>query len=115
MAIEQVEPNKKTGEWIDPNLIPLTLHEAIDGFDLHPQPPHPCAEDRVERHSAAKRAPERFLEKPELIVISEPYWTAAAKHADIVLPITTSFERNDLTMTYATCLLYGICTKKGLI
>ncbi|WP_182034226.1 molybdopterin-dependent oxidoreductase, partial [Vibrio diabolicus] len=25
-------------------------------------------------------------QKPELIVISEPYWTAAAKHADIVLP-----------------------------
>jgi trimethylamine-N-oxide reductase (cytochrome c) len=38
-------------------------------------------------------------QKPELIVISECYWTAAAKHADIVLPITTSFERNDLTMT----------------
>lgn len=38
-------------------------------------------------------------QKPELIVISEIYWTAAAKHADIVLPITTSFERNDLTMT----------------
>ncbi len=38
-------------------------------------------------------------QKPELIVISEIYWTAAAKHADVVLPITTSFERNDLTMT----------------
>ncbi|WP_104025576.1 molybdopterin guanine dinucleotide-containing S/N-oxide reductase [Vibrio hyugaensis] len=38
-------------------------------------------------------------QKPELVVISEIYWTAAAKHADIVLPITTSFERNDLTMT----------------
>ncbi len=38
-------------------------------------------------------------QKPELIVVSECYWTAAAKHADIVLPITTSFERNDLTMT----------------
>ena len=38
-------------------------------------------------------------QKPELVVISEPYWTAAAKHADIVLPITTSFERNDMTMT----------------
>ncbi|PMH46202.1 trimethylamine N-oxide reductase I catalytic subunit [Vibrio sp. 10N.286.49.B3] len=38
-------------------------------------------------------------QKPEMIVISEPYWTAAAKHADIVLPITTTFERNDLTMT----------------
>jgi biotin/methionine sulfoxide reductase len=32
-------------------------------------------------------------------VISECFWTAAAKHADIVLPATTSFERNDLTMT----------------
>lgn len=41
----------------------------------------------------------RAWQKPELIVISEPYWTAAAKHADIVLPITTSFERNDITMT----------------
>ncbi|SON49878.1 molybdopterin guanine dinucleotide-containing S/N-oxide reductase [Vibrio tapetis] len=38
-------------------------------------------------------------QKPELVVVSEPYWTAAAKHADIVLPITTSFERNDMTMT----------------
>ncbi len=38
-------------------------------------------------------------QKPEMVVVSECYWTAAAKHADIVLPITTSFERNDLTMT----------------
>jgi biotin/methionine sulfoxide reductase len=30
---------------------------------------------------------------------SECFWTAAARHADIVLPATTSFERNDLTMT----------------
>lgn len=39
------------------------------------------------------------MAKPELVVISECFWTAAAKHADIVLPATTSFERNDLTMT----------------
>lgn len=38
-------------------------------------------------------------QKPEMVVISEIYWTGAARHADIVLPITTSFERNDLTMT----------------
>lgn len=38
-------------------------------------------------------------QKPDLVVISEIYWTAAAKHADVVLPITTSFERNDMTMT----------------
>ncbi len=41
----------------------------------------------------------RAWQKPELVVISECFWTAAAKHADIVLPATTSFERNDMTMT----------------
>ncbi|HCH8253664.1 TPA: molybdopterin-dependent oxidoreductase, partial [Salmonella enterica] len=41
----------------------------------------------------------RAWQKPELVVISECFWTAAAKHADIVLPATTSYERNDLTMT----------------
>lgn len=41
----------------------------------------------------------RAWQKPELAVISECFWTAAAKHADIVLPATTSFERNDMTMT----------------
>ncbi|PNK60167.1 trimethylamine-N-oxide reductase TorA [Psychrobacter sp. FDAARGOS_221] len=38
-------------------------------------------------------------QKPEVIIVSDPYWTATAKHADIVLPATTSYERNDLTMT----------------
>ncbi len=35
---------------------------------------------------------------PETIVVNEPYWTATAKYADIVLPATTSYERNDLEM-----------------
>ena len=38
-------------------------------------------------------------QKPEIIIVQDPYWTATAKHADIVLPATTSYERNDLTMT----------------
>lgn len=32
----------------------------------------------------------------ETIVVHEPWWTASARHADIVLPATTPFERNDL-------------------
>ncbi|WP_370549811.1 trimethylamine-N-oxide reductase TorA [Edwardsiella tarda] len=36
--------------------------------------------------------------RPETIVVNEPYWTATAKYADIVLPATTSYERNDLEM-----------------
>lgn len=35
-------------------------------------------------------------QRPDTIVVNEPYWTAAAKHADIVLPVTTTLERNDL-------------------
>ncbi|MCP5756679.1 molybdopterin-dependent oxidoreductase, partial [Klebsiella pneumoniae] len=32
------------------------------------------------------------------VVVNEPYWTATAKHADIVLPVTTTYERNDMDM-----------------
>jgi len=34
--------------------------------------------------------------KPETIIVHEPWWTATARHADIVLPATTPVERNDL-------------------
>ena len=34
--------------------------------------------------------------KPETVVVHEPWWTAAARHADIVLPATTTLERNDI-------------------
>jgi biotin/methionine sulfoxide reductase len=37
--------------------------------------------------------------KPETIIVHEPWWTAAARHADIVLPATTTLERNDLGAT----------------
>lgn len=34
--------------------------------------------------------------KPKTVIVNEQVWTATAKHADIVFPITTSLERNDL-------------------
>ncbi|CAD7288840.1 Trimethylamine-N-oxide reductase 2 [Campylobacter majalis] len=37
--------------------------------------------------------------KPRTVVVNEPYWTPTAKMADIVFPTTTSYERNDMTMT----------------
>jgi biotin/methionine sulfoxide reductase len=34
--------------------------------------------------------------RPETIIVNEPWWTATARHADIVLPATTTLERDDL-------------------
>jgi biotin/methionine sulfoxide reductase len=33
--------------------------------------------------------------RPETVIVNEPFWTATARHADIVFPCTTSLERND--------------------
>lgn len=33
---------------------------------------------------------------PETIIVNEPWWTATAKHADIVFPTTVAYERNDI-------------------
>ncbi len=35
-------------------------------------------------------------QRPETVIVHEPWWTPAARHADIVLPATTTFERNDI-------------------
>jgi biotin/methionine sulfoxide reductase len=33
--------------------------------------------------------------RPETVVVNDPFWSGAARHADIVLPATTPLERND--------------------
>lgn len=38
-------------------------------------------------------------QKPDTVVVNEIFWTPTARMADIVLPVTTSYERNDLTMS----------------
>ncbi|MFT5174264.1 MAG: biotin/methionine sulfoxide reductase, partial [Gammaproteobacteria bacterium] len=38
----------------------------------------------------------RAWRKPDTIIVQEIWWTATARHADIVLPATTTLERNDI-------------------
>ncbi|GIW07750.1 MAG: biotin sulfoxide reductase [Dehalococcoidia bacterium] len=38
----------------------------------------------------------RAFARPDTIVVHEPFWTATARHADIVLPVTLTLERNDI-------------------
>lgn len=38
----------------------------------------------------------RAWQKPETIVVHDPFWTPTSKRADIVLPATTALEREDL-------------------
>jgi biotin/methionine sulfoxide reductase len=43
--------------------------------------------------------------RPETIVVHETWWTATARHADIILPATTTLERNDI----------GVCSRDRFI
>jgi len=38
-------------------------------------------------------------QRPETIIVNEQFWTATARHADVVLPVTTALERNDLAFS----------------
>jgi biotin/methionine sulfoxide reductase len=38
----------------------------------------------------------RGWKRADTVVVQEPWWTSVARHADIVLPATTTLERNDI-------------------
>lgn len=50
----------------------------------------------------------RALQKVDTFIVQDFQWTPTARHADIVLPATSAFERNDMEM-------YGDYSQKGIV
>jgi trimethylamine-N-oxide reductase (cytochrome c) len=53
-------------------------------------------------------------QKLETVVVQDFQWTATARHADIVLPATTSYERNDIEQ-FGDYSLKGIVAMKQVV
>ena len=54
-----------------------------------------CGGNPFHHHQDLNRLVEAW-KRPETIIVHEPWWTATARHSDIVLPATTALERNDI-------------------
>lgn len=54
-----------------------------------------CGGNPYHHHQDLMRLEDAWT-KPETVITHEPWWTATAKRADIVLPCTTPLERSDL-------------------
>ena len=53
-----------------------------------------CGGNPFHHHQDLARLREAFT-RPETVAVHDPFWTATARHADIVLPVTMSIERDD--------------------
>ena len=54
-----------------------------------------CGGNPFHHHQDLARLREAFA-RPQTVVVHDPFWTATARHADIVLPSTMSLERDDI-------------------
>lgn len=57
-----------------------------------------CGGNPFHHHQDLNRLREAWA-RPETIIVHEPWWTATARHADIVLPAAAPLERNDISRT----------------
>ncbi len=65
-------------------------------------------------HHQNRNRMRRAWQKLETVIVHDFQWTATARHADIVLPATTSYERNDIEQ-YGDYSLKAIVAMKKIV
>ena len=66
-----------------------------------------CGGNPFHHHQDLNRLVEAW-QRPETIIVHEPWWNPQARHADIVLPATTALERNDIGTQPADPLVFAM-------
>ena len=66
-----------------------------------------CGGNPFHHHQDLNRLVEAW-QRPETIIVHEPWWNPQARYADIVLPATTSLERNDIGWQAADPIVFAM-------
>ena len=66
-----------------------------------------CGGNPFHHHQNLARLREAFA-RPQTVVVHDPFWTATARHADIVLPSTMSVERDDIGVGSSDSTLFAM-------
>ena len=66
-----------------------------------------CGGNPFHHHQHLARLREAFA-RPQTVVVHDPFWTATARHADIVLPSTMSVERDDFGVGSSDSTLFAM-------
>ncbi|MFT7585022.1 MAG: biotin/methionine sulfoxide reductase [Cellvibrionaceae bacterium] len=64
-----------------------------------------CGGNPFHHHQDLNRLNEAF-QRPETIMVNEPWWTATAQRADFVFPATTPYEREDIGRASSDSFLF---------
>ena len=66
-----------------------------------------CGGNPFHHHQDINRLLEGWR-RVDTVIVHEPFWTSAARHADIVLPCTTTLERNDIGAASVPAMLFAM-------
>ena len=66
-----------------------------------------CGGNPFHHHQDLHRLNEAW-QRPQTIIVNEPWWTATAQRADIVLPATTPYERHDIARAQGDSYLFDM-------